>query len=322
MDPKRKIVYCRVNKVASTYTLKTLQETFNCSLSCLRETSRDLLQLPFSDFRDVISRSYKFMFVREPYGRLFSTYSNKFYFTKEHWAPIGPRIIERYRENPSLESLMYGHDITFHEMISFLVDEFMAGHKLDEHLRPMYSNCEPCDYSYDFIGNLETMESDWAYLKDIWHNRKIVALPDAVGEDTRVGIPELSHVRKTIKMFENSTLSQYKLYVRAWSYFQITGHVYKHITMPFVENSTINIDDFQTALLKAVEQSKSFADECKNQKKEALLQAYASVPLTLLERLKNVLEVDCNLFGYEKRPEWVFVRNNISSEFNYFEGLA
>ncbi|KAL4240958.1 hypothetical protein ACF0H5_001741 [Mactra antiquata] len=324
IDPNRKITYCRVNKVASTYTLKTLTDTFNCSKTCFRETRKDIQQLPYSEFRDVIAGTYKFMFVREPYGRLFSTYSNKFYFTKEHWAPVGPNIITRYRKNPSFESKTYGHNVTFHEMIRFVVEEFEAGRKnIDEHLRPMYMHCDPCDYSYDFIGNLETMESDWAYLRDIWHTRrKIAKLSDTVGKNLRDDITGWVHVKRTIERFKKSTISQYKLYLRAWTYYQITGLVCKTIALPFTEDSNISIYKFQEALLKAVEQSKPFADECKRQKKEALHQAYASVPLELLERLKNALEIDCYLFGYETRPDWVFIRENTTSDFNYFKGLA
>ncbi|KAL4230265.1 Carbohydrate sulfotransferase 11 [Mactra antiquata] len=239
-----------------------------------------------------------------------------------HWAPIGPEVVKRYRDNPSEESLKYGHDITFHELVRFLVDEFEAGNNLDEHIRPMYLHCEPCDYPYDFIGNLETIESDWHYLKYIWQKKKIAELPDDVGKDIREGISEWRNINMTLHRYENTTISQYKLFLRVWSYHHITGRVCKDIAMPIDENNNIGIDEFQTTLTNAIEQSKLLGDKCKKQKKEAKLQAYATVPLELLERLQKVVEVDCNLFGYETRPDWVFVGQNIASDFNYFKGIA
>ncbi|KAL4227308.1 Carbohydrate sulfotransferase 12 [Mactra antiquata] len=322
MNQKHDITYCRVNKVASTYTMDLLTRLFKCSEDRLRGYAHEVEELPYSEMRRVVAKSFKFTFVREPYGRLFSTYSNKFYFPKEHWAPIGPLIVKRYRTNPSKDSLTYGHNITFAEMIRFLVDEFEAGRKVDEHLRPMNHRCNPCDYDYDFIGKLETLDADWNYLKQYWLKiKKISEIPEPAPKTGTSAFPDLKHILLTHTVIKDSTISKYKLYLRAWTYYQMTGYIYKYIDMPFNPSSQIKFKDFQTALEVAAERSKPYMTQTKQQKMEAIKQAYGSLPYPLLTRLRKVVDLDCKLFDYDCKPDWIFKMNDQKTDFDYFRGL-
>ncbi|XP_060555725.1 uncharacterized protein LOC132716457 [Ruditapes philippinarum] len=107
------LVYCRVNKAASWYTISILRNVLDCNEDCMRRYSQRIRSLSYAKKKNQIKNSFKFLFVREPYGRLFSTYCNKFYLPKGIWDPIGKDIVRRYRKNPSEDSLKYGYDVTF-----------------------------------------------------------------------------------------------------------------------------------------------------------------------------------------------------------------
>lgn len=137
----------------------------------------------------------------------------------------------------------------------------------------------------------------------------------------------MKHFFETLKKIEQSNIDTYKLYRRAWRYFQMTGIISKYIEMPFAKKNieTINNETFLAEMDKAVKNFNGNKTELKMQKQEALMQAYLSVPQELLERLRNVVLEDCLLYDYDDRPKWVFKREtfNVSSNtFAYFSDLS
>ena len=324
-SPSLSLVYCRVNKAASWYTIHVIEKILNCDGECLRRYSQRLRYLPYAKIKSLIENSFKFLFVREPYGRLFSTYCNKFYFPKGIWDPIGIDIIKRYRKNPSAESLKYGYDVTFAEMVRYTADEFETGYKMDAHIRPMHINCNPCDYQYDFIGKLETFKSDMDYLAHEWKIRNITKnIPERIGEKS-ISFEEMNFVRAFLDKIKFSKIDTYSLYKRAWNYYQITSAISKHIEMPFTRSDNIDFYTFLTMLKDASKMSSIDFSDIDSQNHEALLQAYSTVPLEDLERLKKVVREDCLLFGYEENPSWLFDRKisqNMSGSYNYFSGIS
>jgi hypothetical protein len=255
---------------------------------------------------------------------LFSTYCNKFYLPKGIWDPIGKDIVRRYRKNPSEDSLKYGYDVTFAELIRYTADEFEAGNKMDAHIRPMYSNCKPCDYEYDFIGKLETFKSDLDYLAHEWKARNITThIPDGIGEKS-ISFGELYFVLSFLEKIKYSKIDMYSLYKRAWNYYQITAVISKHIDMPYVRSDNIKFYSFLAKLKEASEMSKNKFSDLRVQTHEAMLQAYSTVSTKDLERLKNVVKEDCLLFGYDVNPDWLFNRSlsrQTTNSFNYFSAI-
>ncbi|XP_060555701.1 carbohydrate sulfotransferase 11-like [Ruditapes philippinarum] len=323
--PNQSILYCRVSKAGSTYTLITLNQTFDCDYNCLVNSSQRIWVLPYEKKKIEIRNVYKFLFVREPYGRLFSTYSNKFYFPKGNWHPIGTTIARTFRENPSNDSLKFGHDVKFSEFIRFVVEEFEVGHKMDVHIRPMAATCDPCRYDFDFIGKLETMSSDFAYLKNEWKNRNIIKKSrEDLGIKTNL-FSAMNRLKFTLHRIKGSHIEIFNLYQRAWRYYQITAVISKHIGMPFSKNMTIKLREFKQKLEKAKQMSDVYnTTAVKAQRHEAMVQAYSTVPLKDLERLKTFVREDCLLFGYDESPAWLFDRTlstNATNTFNYFIGL-
>jgi len=107
------------------------------------------------------------MFVRHPLERLVSTYRDKF-TKKAYYYPqrFGRKIVAAVRgANASEQSLKRGHDVTFPEMVAYLLDPPPTArardHLLsDNHWRQQHLLCHPCYVRYDFIGHHETMHED------------------------------------------------------------------------------------------------------------------------------------------------------------------
>ena len=111
---------------------------------------------------------FKFVIVRNPLERLYSAYRNKFTMSYNTYFPkrFGKQIIKRHRKNPSKKSLKLGHDVTFEEFISYILDP-NTEQPFNEHWRPMYKLCFPCLHKYDVIGKYETMSEDVQYILQV-----------------------------------------------------------------------------------------------------------------------------------------------------------
>ena len=122
------------------------------------------VELKRRGFKDYV----KFLFVRHPFERLVSAYYDKFVDNRTssvYRKNIGTQIIRLYRSEPSEQALEYGHDVTFPEFVSFVIDEWKSGRrKLDVHWRPMSDLCLPCTIQYDFVGKFESFNEDLALL--------------------------------------------------------------------------------------------------------------------------------------------------------------
>lgn len=324
LNQDHKLLYCRVNKCASTFVLGLLDRVLNCGRHCLREQKDTIKQLPFNSQFLLLKNAYSFIFVREPYGRFFSYYSNRFYATKEQWPRSASEIIKKFRKNPSEVSLKYGHDLSFTEFILYVIDGFYSDDKENEHVRPMHFNCNPCQLNYDFIGKLETLPSDINFLLHQW---KHLNLTHDISDDVVTELlndhlfKPVDNLFSAIKDFKGSPIPVYNLLVRTWTYYQIREKVSKKILLPFskAEAEQVTKNQYIDKLTAAMERSKGMAG-LKSQKMAAMRQAYSSMPPEILEDLKTVVETDCKLFGYDIEPYFVF-DHDFEVEFDYFRAV-
>ena len=110
----------------------------------------------------------KLIFVRHPFERLVSAYHDKFAngnSSTVYQLGIGTQIIRKYRPGASQLSLKNGHDVTFPEFVTYVIDEWTSGRRqLDVHWRPMIDLCLPCSMEYDIVGKFETLYQDVEFL--------------------------------------------------------------------------------------------------------------------------------------------------------------
>ncbi len=107
----------------------------------------------------------KMIFVRHPFERLVSAYRDKFAdgnnSSTVYQLGSGTEIVRKYRAEPSELSLKHGHDVTFPEFVSYVIDQWTEGRRqLDVHWRPMIDLCLPCSMEYDIVGKFETLHQD------------------------------------------------------------------------------------------------------------------------------------------------------------------
>ena len=104
----------------------------------------------------------KFLFVSNPFERLFSGYVDKIFSMA--FAHYGKYIVKMQRPNASQRSINCGHDVTFAEFVkNFIQAERTRKHR-DGHFLPMYDHCKPCQVGYDYIGKLETIQEDTIFI--------------------------------------------------------------------------------------------------------------------------------------------------------------
>lgn len=322
-------MFCRVNKCGTTLALEIMNRIFKCDTDCLIDTAMTVKSSPQLASK-VMRSAFTFVIVREPYGRIFSSYGNLFYLPKEDWLSRSIKIIKQVRKHPTKESLTYGHDLTFVELVKYLVHNFEKGTYIDPHVRPMnHFSCNPCTYPFDYLAKLETLTSDLEYMLHEWETTHVIEnYPENIIADVKdwtVWGP-IKHFLNTVNLTRNSSIPLYSMFLRTWTYYQMKGIVSKNIDMPFRESELwyVDFNIFQRILRNAIKMSQAEREAVNNQRLEAMKQAYATVPMEYMERLSRVLRDDCILFGYDERPDILFDRSKDKqngSSFDYFKGL-
>ncbi|KAL6110951.1 chst12 [Pungitius sinensis] len=110
----------------------------------------------------------KFLFVRDPFVRLISAFRNKFGRPNEDfYKQFGSVMLRRFGNasgalpETAAEAFAAGIKPTFRQFIAYLLDpETESESVFNEHWRQVYRLCHPCQVKYDFIGRLETLETD------------------------------------------------------------------------------------------------------------------------------------------------------------------
>lgn len=114
----------------------------------------------------------KFLFVRDPFVRLISAFRNKFGRPNEDfYKQFGSVMLRRYSNvsgslpETAAEAFAAGIKPTFQQFITYLLDPETEKESIfNEHWRQVYRLCHPCQVKYDFIGRLETLETDAEHL--------------------------------------------------------------------------------------------------------------------------------------------------------------
>ena len=184
--------------------------------------------------------------------------------------------------------------------------------------------------NYDYIGKMETFADDAHCILNVLNaedkNSKRSPLVE-LSSESAVAVVE-SNTRLPFHNIEKTkgiNYSKYKLFLRTWREFQIRGLLSKKIKMPLTETqvSKINRLEFISLMTTTLQQPMN-QTEVKSPRKEALVQAYKTVPRADLEELRKFVEQDCLLFGYDSRPPWLFDNLHIldvDTSFNYFDAI-
>ena len=348
---KQRVYYCAFPKDGSTFRSSFLENILNLRCHSGVSCFKDLGKLNTSydaHIRKLIEHSYSFMFVQEPYNRLFSAYENKLFLPNKFWRTLGSHIV-RLRSyymsrnfpneknfinkplNVDIETtILRGSDVTFPDMLDYVVKMAEYGLSVNEHLKPMYSSCDPCQVKFGYIGKLESLTEDLQNITSILKRLYLTKLVSVnrtnyIAEKTRSNLlyePIEKLFEITDKLHNNHTI--YQLFLRTWSSYHIRGLLLKAQELPFTEEDKGKVvrEDFFSAVTSAHVNSKNNKKSLQEQRREALIQAYESVPRQLLLKVKKYVSRDCKLFGYDDEPSHIFSgTSQTTQDFNYFKGI-
>lgn len=254
----------------------------------------------------------KLVYVREPFSRLVSAYVDKLLPPNPiFWRQWGFIAISKFRslntnvtEGRDRMLRTCGDDVTFPEFVSFVLK---FGHRIDNHLRPIYRLCSPCQNNYTVIGKMETFARDASFVAtnllgipgqqiglDAMEEEKLSdAISDAIG-----GAFDKMWLKSTLACITREQAAR-----RVWRKLQIRGVVSwrESLTLTAEQKETIDMVMLDDRLRKAQIASVKYKDELKMQKKVAIVEAMRSLSLTQVEQIIQVYQADFRLFGYSTK---------------------
>ncbi|XP_029949848.1 carbohydrate sulfotransferase 12-like [Salarias fasciatus] len=192
VDDKHQIIYCYVPKVACSNWKRMMMILSESQISpSSGKPYTDPVEIPtnivhngsnyltFDKFPSIygslshhlmavkLQKYTKFLFVRDPFVRLISAFRNKFGKPNQvFYKRFGSVILRRYGgvsylPDTAKEAFAAGLKPTFQQFITYLLDPQTERRELfNEHWRQIYRLCHPCQVKYDFIGRLETLDTD------------------------------------------------------------------------------------------------------------------------------------------------------------------
>ena len=185
------VIYCYVPKAACTAWKNTLAELTGIpphadddvhnKTTLWRYGFRLLDSVPLSEAKELMIKYKKFMFVRHPLSRLYSAYRDKFLgyeaFQGKYKDRYAQEIILRFRPQANHNDLSEGR-VTFKEFVQYIMYKAQHGGMFNQHWRSPVDLCFPCGIRYDFIGKVETMDTDAMYvMREFFGQRRPDDLP-------------------------------------------------------------------------------------------------------------------------------------------------
>ncbi|CAG5130798.1 unnamed protein product [Candidula unifasciata] len=109
-------------------------------------------------FKSMLETYMKFIFVRDPFERLFSAYVDKILIP----TILKTRVVKFFMDENLVakESLPCNQKISFGDFSSLLADAIMQKNFFDWHFSTMSSQCHPCQFNFSMVGKMETFMAD------------------------------------------------------------------------------------------------------------------------------------------------------------------
>ncbi|XP_052777622.1 carbohydrate sulfotransferase 14-like [Mya arenaria] len=318
--------YCPIWKVGTTYLKRlfmiknlnkyaNLTNPYNISFLERYDSERGMI----SNEDDV----KRFMFVRNPYQRLLSSYVDKLLAPNPvYWKIIGIPAIKSSRKEPTEHSVKCGHDLTFKEFIHHITMVLPTGkHTVYGHnkrkvgvLRDLHFElynviCRPCHVKYNFIGKMESFDQDsLEFIKEIelpkvadflTKNGKALAVDDAI-KDTTYQPFNIEFLEEYLKC-----ITRHDAMKRAWKKLQLRGLI-GNTPLQVTDEDARTMTHEQFLQLAVNARRASSSEERKTLKRRLYLEMYSTVDRGDLELISTLYKDDFNIFEYDSRPKDIF----------------
>ncbi|XP_070547087.1 carbohydrate sulfotransferase 11-like isoform X1 [Ptychodera flava] len=165
VDEAHKTLFCEIFKVGSSNWMRTflgfvadVTPNFRKRIdSYYKHLSSSMWSKPGERAAMVRDYTTRFMFVRHPFSRLVSCFADKV----DHDPDVD--FIERHLKLIEAETGTRPAKLTFSNFVDYIIQVSVSEEgvdNLDQHIKPMYRTCCPCEVRYDYIGHLETQQED------------------------------------------------------------------------------------------------------------------------------------------------------------------
>ncbi|XP_071102230.1 carbohydrate sulfotransferase 9-like [Haliotis cracherodii] len=317
------ISYCITHKVASTYWVRIFRYLYNDTAtghvkSPFEISKYDTHLLKYKYIKEIplnsatesaIMNTFRFMFAREPYSRLWSVFIDKFILPDNFfWRTYGSEI-KRLRKDGTAKKLC--DPISFPEFLGYIANygtENAA--KLDDHYRPLHYGCNPCQLKPHFIGKLETMGADSRY---ILGKLGISWVSDVHNHESRIReeIAMLIQFNYKMQRYLSSCVSYSDLAERLWKAFKINGYIPATAELTLTGETLRRGDVFFEYVWRVFKAANTTSNEMAMQRTSMKLQAYKDVPIDVLKGIQRMFKLDFELFGYDPEPADIFRRADL-----------
>ncbi|XP_052265520.1 carbohydrate sulfotransferase 13-like isoform X2 [Dreissena polymorpha] len=318
-----RVDYCPLWKVGTTF-LKRVFMIKNLELYSNITNPYDISFLQtYNAHRGAIitnsQASQKFVFVRDPYQRLLSTYIDKIHAPNSiYWKRIGIPAIKKVRSNASIHSLNCGHDLTFEEFIKYVAkvmpryERAPSRQKLgvkDYHFEKYTILCKPCKIEYDFVGKMESFAEDSLELVKQLNMPKIAELMIVNGSNIYVddAIKDTAFQPFSPEFNNDVTrcMSKKTALERVWTKLQFRGLIGNtKLLLDEKRLSSMTYPEFLQIVMDA--RKKSDSSERNQLKKRLFRETYKSVNLEDLYKVSAIFQDDFDLFEYDRNPSRLF----------------
>ncbi|XP_067668304.1 carbohydrate sulfotransferase 9-like [Haliotis asinina] len=338
VDPKRETMYCGTAKCGSTFWRRMfdvmtgndpdITSPFEISYGYANPLLLQTILKKTENITivsDILRKYFRFVFSREPYGRLFSAYMNKCFGVEKHyWMTVGREIKQR-SPNQSLRSKACGHDVTFAEFVKYVINESNNNNTMmDEHFAPQNTLCGLCNIPYDVIGTMETFTDDTQYiLRKMGFYGRDFHFKNFEEEITGDFIADEITRTYIFRDDVTSCMTFPDSLKRLWRLFQIYGILSTKDNYPFSrwESETLTILNLTETILQYRSRGRPAPSHNKH---DAMLQAYRTLSHADLQSLRSLFEDDFRMFGYESEPADIFSMTPVKrnhTDFDYFDIL-
>ncbi|KAK7505943.1 hypothetical protein BaRGS_00002665, partial [Batillaria attramentaria] len=313
-----RLLYCSIQKVGCSFWLRVMKiltnqlprgSLFRGSFihKGLNGNSISLAEQPVSEQQRILGTFKKFLFVRDPYARIFSGYLDKVFLPNRRLLVLLQRDGGGQR-NDSGSERDYSKCKTNMSFAAFIRTLTSGKPRTDPHFSPMFPHCSPCHYGFDYVGKMETFMLDAEFiLSKAGVDMSVLSSDDRSFSDDNdlILLEDLAkdrflHAVKRVPKCPQGDKYVCEVLHRIWTVLQCRGIISTTVPYPFLPNNC--------SLLEPRYVVRQLKDACKNsgnrevrmrQRKEAMVEAFYSLPKDLLKKTQDYVQKDCDLFGYE-----------------------
>ncbi|XP_060561038.1 carbohydrate sulfotransferase 12-like [Ruditapes philippinarum] len=331
------ILYCPLCKIASTFWTRAFK-TFEYEKRALAKkhpyeikiSDAPRSDLYFDTSSEYIKRShgsrskinakgsFKFLFVRNPFRKLFSAFVDKIVGPN----PIFWKVFKTKPEYYDVVNTLCGADLKFGQFLKNIVQTVQLNNTLDCHVKT-FNACEPCAMNYTFVGKMETFKEDTFHILSKCNQNETfeklaifekqfssLHADDAIDDSITSPFSWTDEIRKCIPWAEALQ--------RIWRKLQIRGVIGMQ-AFPLSDREAERINETKFIELVKKTRLRTTSKERQWQKEYAFMEAYQTVPSNVINDIRKIYSRDFKLFDYDDIPNNLFKTDASILDFKFLD---